>query len=126
MLANYRVPAELSAIETTEDGRAVVIATVDGCLSVLAIADQNKNSFLSTLPSRDETVSASIFKLYIDIYYIVLQWKKKMDKQRTAKLFKAAAAITKLCVSVSEPPSKEEIENNINSSQIMSNILLKG
>lgn len=57
MLANYRVPAELSAIETTEDGRAVVIATVDGCLSVLAIADSNKDSFLSTLPSRDETVS---------------------------------------------------------------------
>lgn len=56
MLANYRVPAELSAIETTEDGRAVVIATVDGCLSVLAIADPNKISFLSTLPSRDETV----------------------------------------------------------------------
>lgn len=57
MLANYRVPAELSAIETTEDGRAVVIATVDGCLSVLAIADTNKPSFLSTLPSRDESVS---------------------------------------------------------------------
>lgn len=57
MLANFRVPAELSAIETTEDGRAVVIATVDGCLSVLAIADLNKDSFLSKLPSRDETVS---------------------------------------------------------------------
>lgn len=50
-----------------------------------------------------------------------------MDKQRTAKLFKAAAAISKLCVSVSEPYPKEEIGNNINSSQlIMSNILLKG
>lgn len=61
MLANYRVPAELSAIETTEDGRAVVIATVDGCLSVLAIADPNKESFLSTLPSRDETVSYQNF-----------------------------------------------------------------
>lgn len=59
MLANYRVPAELSAIETTEDGRAVVIATVDGCLTVLAIADPNKNSFLSALPSRDETVSVN-------------------------------------------------------------------
>lgn len=57
MLANFRVPAELSAIETTEDGRAVVIATVDGCLSVLAIADLNKELFLSKLPSRDETVS---------------------------------------------------------------------
>lgn len=60
MLANYRVPAELSAIDTTEDGRAIVIATVDGCLSVLAIADPNKESFLSTLPSRDETVSRII------------------------------------------------------------------
>jgi len=64
MLANYRVPAELSAIETTEDGRAVVIATVDGCLTVLAIADPNKDSFLSALPSRDETVSVKSL-LYI-------------------------------------------------------------
>lgn len=66
MLANYRVPAELSAIETTEDGRAVVIATVDGCLSVLAIADPNKDSFLSTLPSRDETVSFQ--KIFYNVY----------------------------------------------------------
>ncbi|XP_026816728.1 NACHT and WD repeat domain-containing protein 2 isoform X2 [Rhopalosiphum maidis] len=110
MLANYRVPAELSAIETTEDGRAVVIATVDGCLTVLAIADPNKDSFLSALPSRDET------------------WKKKMDKQRTAKLFKAAAAITKFCVSVNEPNLKEEVGNNINNSQLIhsSKILSKG
>uniref|UniRef100_A0A2H8TJ14 Guanine nucleotide-binding protein subunit beta-like protein n=3 Tax=Melanaphis sacchari TaxID=742174 RepID=A0A2H8TJ14_9HEMI len=105
MLANYRVPAELSAIETTEDGRAVVIATVDGCLTVLAIADPIKDSFLSALPSRDET------------------WKKKMDKQRTAKLFKAAAAITKFCVSVNESNLKEEVGNSINSSQL---ILSKG
>lgn len=49
-----------------------------------------------------------------------------MDKQRTAKLFKAAAAITKLCVSVSEPNSKED-ENNLNSSILQSSkILLKG
>jgi hypothetical protein len=51
-----------------------------------------------------------------------------MDKQRTAKLFKAAAAITKFCVSVSEPNSKEEIGNSISSSQQLqlSKILLKG
>lgn len=47
-----------------------------------------------------------------------------MDKQRTAKLFKAAAAITKFCVSVNEPISKEEVGNNIN--QPPSKILLKG
>lgn len=51
-----------------------------------------------------------------------------MDKQRTAKLFKAAAAITKFCVSVSEPNLKEEVGNSINSSQLLqsSKILLKG
>jgi len=50
-----------------------------------------------------------------------------MDKQRTAKLFKAAAAITKLCVSVNEPNSNEEIKNNKNSLQLQSSkILLKG
>lgn len=50
-----------------------------------------------------------------------------MDKQRTAKLFKAAAAISKLCVSVNESNSKEEIENNLTSSQLQpSKILIKG
>lgn len=46
-----------------------------------------------------------------------------MDKQRTAKLFKAAAAITKLCVSVSESNSNEEV----GAQQLQSSkILLKG
>lgn len=49
-----------------------------------------------------------------------------MDK-RTTKLFKAAAAITKFCVSVNEPNSKE-IEHNTNSLKHLqsSKILLKG
>lgn len=51
-----------------------------------------------------------------------------MDKQRTAKLFKAAAAITKMCVSINESTLKEEVENNMNSPQQLqsSKILLKG
>jgi len=50
-----------------------------------------------------------------------------MDKQRTAKLFKAAAAISKLCVSINESTLKEEIENNIISSQLQPlKILAKG
>lgn len=60
MIANFRVQAELSAVESTEDGRAVVLGTVDGCLSVLAIADVNKPEmvqFLTALPSRNKTVS---------------------------------------------------------------------
>nr|XP_018912430.1 PREDICTED: NACHT and WD repeat domain-containing protein 2 isoform X2 [Bemisia tabaci] len=58
MIANFRVQAELSAVESTEDGRAVVLGTVDGCLSVLAIADVNKPEmvqFLTALPSRNKT-----------------------------------------------------------------------
>lgn len=49
-----------------------------------------------------------------------------MDKQRTAKLFKAAAVITKLCVSVSESNLNEEAENNTYNSQQSSKILSKG
>lgn len=59
MIANFRVQAELSAVESTEDGRALVLGTVDGCLSVLAIADPKKpemRDFLYGLPSRDEEV----------------------------------------------------------------------
>jgi len=48
-----------------------------------------------------------------------------MDKQRTAKLFKAAAAITKFCVSVNEPNLKDEFGNNTNNLQ-SSKILSKG
>lgn len=55
MIANYRLAAELTAIDTTTDGRCVVIGTVDGCLSVLAIADPvvpGSAQFLASLPSR--------------------------------------------------------------------------
>lgn len=55
MIANYRLAAELTAIDTTTDGRCVVIGTLDGCLSVLAIADpsvQGSFQFLASLPSR--------------------------------------------------------------------------
>jgi hypothetical protein len=59
MIANFRMQAELSAIESTEDGKNIVLGTVDGCLSVLAIADPTKpemKEYLAALPSRDEEV----------------------------------------------------------------------
>jgi hypothetical protein len=59
MIANFRMQAELSAIESTEDGKNIVLGTVDGCLSVLAIADPAKpemKEYLAALPSRDEEV----------------------------------------------------------------------
>ncbi|XP_012269999.1 NACHT and WD repeat domain-containing protein 2 [Orussus abietinus] len=81
MIANYRVQAELSAIDSTYDGRSIVLGTVDGCVSVLAIADPQKSEiqeYLANLPSRDE------------------QWKKKMEKQRVTTKFKAAARIARV------------------------------
>lgn len=59
MIANYRVQAELTSIESTEDGKALVLGTIDGCLSVLAIVDtqkQDMNQYLAGMPSRDEEV----------------------------------------------------------------------
>lgn len=67
MIANYRVQAELSAVETTNDGKCIVLGTVDGCLSVFAIADPQKpdtKKYLSTLPSRDEEVSHISFNFF--------------------------------------------------------------
>ncbi|ROT75470.1 putative NACHT and WD repeat domain-containing protein 2 isoform X2 [Penaeus vannamei] len=43
MIANYRVQAELTAIAASEDGRTIVLGTVDGCLSSLTIADPTRN-----------------------------------------------------------------------------------
>ncbi|XP_014210635.1 NACHT and WD repeat domain-containing protein 2 [Copidosoma floridanum] len=81
MIANYRVQAELSAIDSTYDGKGIVLGTVDGCVSVLAIADIEKpdmKEYLANLPSRDE------------------EWKKRMEKQRAAIKFKAVARIAQV------------------------------
>ena len=62
MIANYRCQAELSAVESTQDGKALVLGTVDGCVSVLAILDPQKQDmvkYLAEMPSRDEEVSKS-------------------------------------------------------------------
>ncbi|XP_014255655.1 NACHT and WD repeat domain-containing protein 2 isoform X2 [Cimex lectularius] len=97
MVANYRVQAELTAIESTDDGKCIILGTVDGCLSVLAIADNNKpemKEFLRALPSRDET------------------WKKKMEKIKATKRFRAAGSIAQVCIqlydSVSQGDKKEQ------------------
>ncbi|XP_018333645.1 NACHT and WD repeat domain-containing protein 2 [Agrilus planipennis] len=81
MLANYKVQAELTAVESTSDGKAVVLGTVDGCVSVLAIVDPNKidmYNYIAIMPSRDE------------------QWKKKLQKTQLQRKFKAVAYIARL------------------------------
>lgn len=63
MIANYRVQTELSAIDSTYDGKSIVLGTVDGCVSVLVIADpkkENMKEYVANLPSRDEDVSKQL------------------------------------------------------------------
>ena len=57
MIANYRVPSDLTSIETTTDGNSVVLGMVDGNLTVLTIVDPNNTKkdmkeYLENLPSR--------------------------------------------------------------------------
>lgn len=83
MIANYRMQAELTAIASTTDGKGLVLGTVDGCLSVLAIADpENADIFkyLEGLPSRDE------------------EWKKKITKIKARIRFKAAIRVVRVCI----------------------------
>ena len=56
MIANYRVPSDLSGLESTTDGYSVVLGMVDGNLTVLTIADPKKGhmrEYLKALPSRN-------------------------------------------------------------------------
>ncbi|XP_039965755.1 NACHT and WD repeat domain-containing protein 2 [Bactrocera tryoni] len=78
MIANYRLQAELTAIKSSKDGRCIVLGTVDGCMSVLAIVDPQKEEmfeYLNQLPSRDEN------------------WKAKLAKQKARVGFKAAIRV---------------------------------
>lgn len=83
MIANYRMQAELTAIKSTTDGKGLVLGTVDGCISVLSIADPEADEtfkFLADLPSRDE------------------QWKMKLAKKKARRLFKAAILLVQICL----------------------------
>ncbi|VEN46892.1 unnamed protein product, partial [Callosobruchus maculatus] len=95
MVANYRVQAELTAVESTPDGNALVLGTIDGCVSVLAIVDQTKkdmNQYLAQMPSRDEG------------------WKKKVEKMKAQTRFKAVGSIAKLSTLFAE--NNKDVSNN--------------
>ena len=56
MIADYRVPSNLTSLESTTDGKSVALGLVDGNLLVLTIADPNKKEmikYLKALPSRE-------------------------------------------------------------------------
>lgn len=75
MIANYRVQAELTAVESTADGKALVLGTIDGCVSVLAILDTNKtdmHQYLAEMPSRDESVSRLNFLQFLLLVFRIM------------------------------------------------------
>ncbi|XP_023324790.1 NACHT and WD repeat domain-containing protein 2 [Eurytemora carolleeae] len=56
MIANFRVQADLKGMETTTDGRCVVLGMGDGSMTTLTIADPEKDGirdYLKSLPSRN-------------------------------------------------------------------------
>lgn len=82
MIANFRMQAELTAIKSTTDGKGLVLGTVDGCVSVLAIADPENDetfTYLEGLPSRDEL------------------WKKKVARMKAKIRFKATILVVQIC-----------------------------
>ncbi|XP_034663860.1 NACHT and WD repeat domain-containing protein 2 [Drosophila subobscura] len=88
MIANYRLQAELTAIKSSKDGRAIVLGTVDGCMSVLAIVDPKKQEmieYLNELPSRDEN------------------WKAKLAKMKARVGFKAAIRVATISSRYAKP-----------------------
>jgi WD40 repeat protein len=56
LIANFRVQADLKGMETTTDGRSVVLGMGDGSMTTLTIADPEKQGigdFVKALPSRN-------------------------------------------------------------------------
>ena len=55
MIADYRVPSNLTSLESTTDGNHVALGMVDGNISILTIADPMKRdmaNYIRNLPSR--------------------------------------------------------------------------
>ena len=65
MIANYKVPSNLTSIESTSDGNSVALGMLDGNLIILTIADPLKsqmNNYLKSLPSRGGLQKCVTFK----------------------------------------------------------------
>ena len=74
MIANFRVQADLKGMETTGDGRSVVLGMGDGSMTTLTIADPDKTDiaqYLKSLPSRNPENVHEMFRFFIrfDVVY---------------------------------------------------------
>ena len=89
MIANYRVPSNLTSIESTTDGNSVALGMVDGNLTVLTIADPKKKfmgEYLKNLPSRNGFQKTVTKGQNVDeLVKFKLKWKKNVyDKPPTS------------------------------------------
>lgn len=71
MIANFRVQADLKGMETTADGRSVVLGMGDGSMTTLTIADPDKQEitqYLKSLPSRNPNTNVNSSRVDRSIY----------------------------------------------------------
>lgn len=82
LIANYRVPSNLTSIESTTDGYSVALGMVDGNLTVLTIADPKKKfmvEYLKKLPSRNGLQKTVTRGPNVDeMVKYKLKWRKKV------------------------------------------------
>ncbi|KAI8121835.1 NACHT and WD repeat domain-containing protein 2 [Lucilia cuprina] len=112
MIANYRLQAELTAIKSTKDGRCIVLGTVDGCMSSLAIVDPKNDGmieWLNALPSRDEN------------------WKAKLAKMKAKVSFKAAVRVATISSRLDHQKIKnKDLKDDIKADNEMENTEIIG
>ena len=88
MIANYRVPSNLTSIESTTDGYNVALGMVDGNLTVLTIADPKKEfmgEYLKNLPSRNGFQQLVTKGPDVDdMIKYKLKWRKKVYEAQDA------------------------------------------
>ena len=74
MIADYRVPSNLTSLESTTDGKSVALGLVDGNLLILTIADTSKKKmihYLRSLPSRENMKDAFVVKFKTHILFSI-------------------------------------------------------
>ena len=86
MIANFRVQADLKGMETTGDGRSVVLGMGDGSMTTLTIADPDKTDiaqYLKSLPSRNpENVMVKLHTFILIFCFSVIWWCEIFTKRQ--------------------------------------------
>lgn len=123
MIANYRVPSNITSLESTSDGNNVALGMVDGNVSILTIADPKKRrmvNYLRNLPSRqglqavitggNARISNLVVKKANVLAFVKATSPKHLEGQATS-LVKATSSITKELETITKLRDKEKGAN---------------